>query len=220
MIFREFGFDWQVREGQLVAGSPWEAGGVTRWTAPAYDHIPTRRRISLSAINASAGVSLVTPLGFGRITIYGEGCLDAIPIDAVAGAWLYDDRPGAGGGTEVDIECTRWGDPNNPNGIHIGVHHSQVTIPTPEERERRLELVRVPGLAFYHWRWVIETRPGVARCEVHGWQGSKWVIPYAYEFGAPKTERSTLRIACWRGPMLTTRGRVPAKFAMAGVKFA
>lgn len=218
MTFREFGFEWEVRQGDLGAGSPWDGGGITRWTAPAVPHMPSRRRLGLNCTNLSAGVKLITPLGYGEILVYGEGCLDCLPIEAVAAVWLYDDRPGMNGGTEVDFEHTRWGDPNQPSMVWLGIHNDQAHT---MNRAEKGELVSVPPRSFYHWRVRIKTTATEARVAYEGWQPSsqKWKEAAAGLFVAKQTEFSTLRLACWRGPVMSTKSRAPAKFSIAGVGF-
>ena len=220
-MFTEFGRVWEPRVGDLGAGSPWDAGGITRYTGAAYDHMPTRRRMGLSCVNLSAGVKLLTPLGFGEILVYGEGCLDCLPIEAVAAVWLYDDRPGMGGGTEVDFEHTRWSDPNQPDMVWLGVHYNQVHVLQLRSREEMGHLVAAPAMAYYHWRVRIRTTATEARVAYEGWQPNpgRWLEAAAGLFVAPKTEFSTLRLACWRSGPMQTKSRAPAKFAIAGVEF-
>lgn len=218
---REFGYDWEPRVGNLGAGSPWSAQGITRYTGLQHDHMPTRRRMAFNATDFSAGVKLLQPQGYGEFLIYGEGRLECLPIDAVVGIWLYDDRPGAGGGTEVDFESTRWRDTNQANGIWLGVHNNQLHTMSLRDREEAGELAKAPHRGFYHWRVRITTRPGEARVAYEGWQPfpGAWKEAAAGLFIAPNTEFSTLRLGCWQDGPLTTRGAMQARLTVAGVEF-
>jgi len=214
LTFTEFGYPWVAREGDLGAGSPWSAGGVTRYSESS-GPFSGRRRIGLSASSFSCGLKLDRVLGLGTYTVYLSGRLEAFDPSIVAAAWLYDDAAGRNGGVEVDFEYTAWRDVNNPDRCHLGVINNWV---------RFGDVARTPARPFRWWMIRLTQLPTVSRVSVSGYRESdaRWIETSAAEWKIPASIGATLRVGIWKnGPLLYPASQsVAPKIVVAGVEFA
>lgn len=189
--FFEFGYEFEVRQGALGAGSPWSGAGLTRFTKTGGPSGFTNRRIGLSAETASCGVKLLdapTPM---KATVYVEGALYTLDPSLNAAAWFYDDRLGKKGGTELDWEYSAWNDTHSHFRHDLG-YHKLLTEHSPRTRA-------ATTTAIYHKVELTQTATA-STVKVFDWRDSdaRWIEVTAATYAVASEPGATLRIALWK----------------------
>lgn len=189
--FVEFGFTWEIREGQLGAGSPWSSSGITRFSRASGPPGSTNRRVGISCEEASAGITLRSKPAFGKFTVYIEGALYTLDPAVVAAVWLYDDRPGKLGGVEADWEFGSWGD------THTFIRH---TLGIWNKGIRNPSTVKIPTTTAIYHKVVIEQQAAYSAVKVWDWRDSdsRWIELAYKRWDVIAEPGATLRIALWR----------------------
>lgn len=230
--FSEYGFAWEQRLGHgLGLGSPY-GGTVSRYASSGFPDASSTRRISLDGESESCGLKLAENLGWGRYTVSFAVNSAGLDPNANVAVWLYDDRIDKKGGQEIDFEMTRWGDSNNPMGLHLGVIDRQVRFGS---------VAKFPARPSIYWRvtlgwtptkqWVLAETHQHAHSAVYdaarqtttvSKMTPKWIIAGYGEWACPSPEiGATLRIAVMKNAplMWPQTQRVRTKIIVADVKF-
>jgi hypothetical protein len=181
-VITRWGYEWMVRDGSgFVAGDPWSSSGVTVYNRSG------RQLVGLNAAQASAGIQLLSPLGWGTYTVEVEGRLDALDPMFVAAVWLYNhdsDR----GGSEIDFEVNLGGNPANPQRARLGMFDRAVQVGYRE----------FPISAATRHRIMLHQTAGFASLLFEAWDGSRWIGGGHTDYMRKIHEGSTLRIGLWR----------------------
>lgn len=191
--FVEFGHTWQIREGDIGAGSPWSPSGITRFTRNAGPDGLTNRRVGLNAEDASAGVKLMDVVAPAKVTVYLEGDLYTQDPNNVVAVWFYDDRPGMLGGLELDWEFSAWGDTHSPYRHDIGYWNRGV---------KGIRSRAPATTALYHKIELVQTAL-YSSVKVWDWRDSdsRWIEIISKRYDVVSQPGATLRIGLWRnGP--------------------
>jgi hypothetical protein len=183
------GYDWQVKASQGGVGpgpNIFASGGV--WV----DEFG-RLHLSIARRNGRWECSeIVSQRSFGygeyRFEIEETAGLDA---NAVLGLFLWDPFAPGQQFREVDIEVSRWGDPEKPG--------AQFVI-EPFQRPQNLDRFELPpGRAELSFRWT----PGRLLCRAVA--GGKIVEEHLFTQGVPEPGRENVRLNTW-----LFRGQPPA----------
>ena len=114
-IIRFSGYDWQVRDEKLGHPGPNNWKGTNVWLDSNGDlHL----KITQTDGNwHSAEVQTTLSLGFGEYQFQVVGRTDQLDPNVVLGLFSYPaSNVGSDGSDEIDIEYTKWGDPQSTDG--------------------------------------------------------------------------------------------------------
>lgn len=107
------GYTWNVKNGTGLGPGPnnWSSNNV--WVdANGYLHLKISK---VNNVWYAAEIGTQQNLGFGTYQFWVEGRIDQLDPNVVLGLFGY---AGPDGTNEIDIEFSRWGDPNWPNASY------------------------------------------------------------------------------------------------------
>ena len=116
------GYDWTVKRAE---SGPLAPGPNYFSSHPENVYTDGNGNLHLSITNRdgtwhTAEVILDRPLGYGRYVFKTVGRIDQLDLQAVLGLFTWDPDAADQAHREVDIEFSRWGDPDNPyNGQYV-----------------------------------------------------------------------------------------------------
>lgn len=194
------GYDWWVKSGQRPVGP-----GPNHWSDSTNNvWVDALGRLHLRITNRSnqwqcAEVFSARSFGYGSYRFHVETDMDTLDPNVVLGMFTYSDDP-TYSYREIDLECTRWGNPTD-------VHNAQFVV-QPSSPSRRVRFAVPAGVTDSTHVFTWETNRVSLQCQRGGYSvaphPTNLLANWTCAMEIPQAGDETARLNLW-----LHRGRVP-----------